>query len=186
MFGGVLWRAAISAWLVTAAWPASTPPFREFETRLQDYVKLTGGLEKKLGRMPARASADKVHAHQKALAEAIEQARTGARQGDLFTPDERDRFLAIIRESTVGRSGASARKAILEDNPKTAQGTPPVSLAPNARYPDGAPRSTVPAALLLRLPRLPSGLEYHFVGKALVLLDSRADLIVDYLPNALP
>ena len=58
-------------------------------------------------------------------------------------------------------------------------------LVVNAIYPDGPPLSTVPPTLLLRLPTLPATLDYRFVGKALVLRDVRANIIVDFIPNAL-
>jgi hypothetical protein len=60
-----------------------------------------------------------------------------------------------------------------------------VPLKVNAKYPDGLPRPTLPANLLLNLPSLPKGLEYRIVGKHLVLLDIDANLIVDYIPNAI-
>lgn len=56
----------------------------------------------------------------------------------------------------------------------------------NAKYPEAQPLPTVPANLLLNLPPLPEPLEYRIVEKRLILLDSAADLVVDYVPNAIP
>jgi len=56
----------------------------------------------------------------------------------------------------------------------------------NAEYPPGAPRSTVPPSVLLTLPPLPACLHYRFVDRDLVLVDSVAQLIVDFLPAAVP
>jgi hypothetical protein len=39
---------------------------------------------------------------------------------------------------------------------------------------------------LLRLPQLPKEVEYRFVGRDLILRDVAANLIVDFLPNAVP
>jgi hypothetical protein len=39
--------------------------------------------------------------------------------------------------------------------------------------------------MLRALPRLPTGLEYRFVGKDLVLLDQPADVILDYIRNVI-
>jgi hypothetical protein len=61
-----------------------------------------------------------------------------------------------------------------------------IVLAVNAPYPDKAPRSSVPATILLSLPELPKGLEYRFLGRHLILLDSMSNLIVDYLPEVVP
>jgi len=55
----------------------------------------------------------------------------------------------------------------------------------NASYPAGAPFPSTPAPLLQTLPTLPRGLEYRIIGRDLVLLDSPANLIVDYYECAL-
>jgi hypothetical protein len=43
----------------------------------------------------------------------------------------------------------------------------------------------VPASLLLSLPQLPQPLQYRIIDKHLILLDEDADLIVDYIFNAI-
>jgi hypothetical protein len=40
--------------------------------------------------------------------------------------------------------------------------------------------------LLDALPRLPEGLEYRFMGNDLILRDTKANLIVDFINNAVP
>ena len=40
--------------------------------------------------------------------------------------------------------------------------------------------------VLWRLPTLPDEVEYRFIGRTLALVDVRASLIVDLLPDALP
>jgi hypothetical protein len=35
------------------------------------------------------------------------------------------------------------------------------------------------------MPKIPETVEFRFVGKALVLYDTRANLIVDFIPDAL-
>ena len=56
----------------------------------------------------------------------------------------------------------------------------------NARYPAGLPFPTTPWPILARLPSLPAGLSYRIVGRDLILLDEPADLIVDFMRNAIP
>ena len=56
----------------------------------------------------------------------------------------------------------------------------------NARYPDTVPLSSVPAQLLSALPTLPEELEYRFVGRDLILLDTKARLVADVMPLVLP
>jgi hypothetical protein len=38
----------------------------------------------------------------------------------------------------------------------------------------------------MSLPQLPAGLEYRLVGKELVIRDVDANIVVDYVANALP
>jgi len=45
---------------------------------------------------------------------------------------------------------------------------------------------STPPTLLLNLPELPKGLEYRILGRELVLRDTDANIVVDYIPNALP
>jgi hypothetical protein len=169
-----------------------TPQFPVFTQNVKTYTALVDSLAKDLGALPDKASPEKINEHRRSLAAAIQKARAGAKQGDLFPAGERAAFLEILRSETKGRQGAPARKTIAEDNPKgpakpqEGHGAPPVTLAVNAIYPDGAPRSTVPPTVLLRLPKTPETVEFRFVGKALVLYDARANLIVDFIPNALP
>ena len=56
----------------------------------------------------------------------------------------------------------------------------------NMRYPDTVPLSTVPPQVLANLPTLPEDLEYRFVGDRLILLDSHAHIIADYVEKVFP
>jgi outer membrane murein-binding lipoprotein Lpp len=163
----------------------ATPQWDDLTSNVQKYTTLVDGLESKLPALGPKADAQEIAAHKKQLAEAIRDARSGARPGDVFSPAIRDRLLGIIHSEVHGPEGTPAKQAILEDNPAQSPKTRPVTLAVNAPYPEGAPLSTVPPTLLLRLPELPKTLDYRFVGRALVLRDVRANMIVDYIPNAL-
>jgi hypothetical protein len=55
----------------------------------------------------------------------------------------------------------------------------------NASYPP-VPLQSMPPSLLANLPRLPAGLDYRIVGRSLVLRDVQANLILDFIPKALP
>ena len=48
------------------------------------------------------------------------------------------------------------------------------------------PLATVPPLILNRLQPLPDGLEYRFMGRDLILRDSKANLIVDFVHEAVP
>ena len=56
----------------------------------------------------------------------------------------------------------------------------------NEVYPENLPLTTTPPALLSKLPQLPQELAYRIVGRDLTLKDTKAGLIVDFIPNAIP
>jgi hypothetical protein len=85
----------------------------------------------------------------------------------------------------AGKQGAAAKSTILDEgNPKSPESTAAVDLSINAPYPAKAPLSTVPPSVLMALPTLPKELEFRFVGRNLILRDTKANMIVDVLPNA--
>ena len=43
----------------------------------------------------------------------------------------------------------------------------------------------VPVNILARLPRLPDDIEYRFLGRDMILLDTRASVILDRIPYAI-
>jgi hypothetical protein len=130
-------------------------------------------------RLERTTDAARIKAAQDALAARIRAARPNAAQGDLFTPEAAAEIRRLISPEVHGARAAETRKAIQEDQPKTA------ALKVNARYPDGQPLPTVPPNVLVNLPRLPEQLEYRVVGTSLILLDVPASLIVDFIPGAM-
>jgi hypothetical protein len=60
-----------------------------------------------------------------------------------------------------------------------------VPIRVNAKYPAKATVTTMPPNVLKQLPVLPEGLEYRIVGSALILRDVDANLVVDYMTNAI-
>ena len=125
-------------------------------------------------------------AAQEALAHAIEAKRAKAKPGDIFRPEVQPLFRRLIAEQLKGPDALDARKAVLEGNPGLEKESVPIVVRVNAVYPLDAPRSTVPPSVLLTLPPLPASLHYRFVGRDLILVDSVAQLIVDFLPAAAP
>jgi hypothetical protein len=157
---------------------------RHFEEEVAEYAELHARQLAKLGsRLPADAQG--TVAAQEALARAIAAKRARARPGDIFRPEVQPLFRRLITEQLQGPDGLDARKAVLEGNPED-QDSVPVVVRVNAEYPPGAPRSTVPPSVLLTLPPLPACLHYRFVKRDLVLVDSVAQIIVDFLPAAAP
>ena len=90
-------------------------------------------------------------------------------------------FRQLLAPELKGEDGRDAKAVLKDDAP--APGTVPFKV--NAKYPENQPKPTMPANLLLNLPRLPEPLEYRVVGQHLLLLDTAADVIVDYILNAI-
>ncbi len=153
----------------------------DFKTRVEKYAELHKDLAKGSAKQKDNASAEQVNAQQAALAAKIQAARAGAKQGDIFTAEMRPVFRRLLAPEMKGEEGRDAKAILKDDAP--APGTVPFKV--NAKYPEGQPKPTMPTNLLLNLPTLPEPLEYRVVGQHLLLLDTAADLIVDYILNVI-
>jgi len=153
-----------------------------FADRVQLYVKLQKNLESSLSILKPTKDAAQIIEHQHELAAKIIDARRDARRGDIFTHDVTERFRKIIRREFRGPEGRLARQTIRQDDPSSRV----VRLHVNDVFPEGTPLTTTPPSLLLKLPELPEDLAYRFVGRDMTLIDIKARLIVDLIPNAIP
>ena len=190
-------RSASVAMLLAAVSGSAAPAptndrallLKEFSERAAIYSQLSRKAAATLPQLPEKASPEQIAAHQKALAKAIQAGRAGAFQGEILFDGVAPVFLELLRTDLAGAKGRDARETIKDGNPRTDKpptrpGEPKpkeVALVPNAPYPEGAPLSTVPPDLLAKLPKLPEPLEYRFVGGHLILHDSEASLVVDFL-----
>jgi hypothetical protein len=84
-----------------------------------------------------------------------------------------------FRKALSFEMDASTWRAIMDDNPGE------LANEINGTYPEGKPLSTVPPNILAVLPRLPDDIEYRFLGRHLILLDTRANVILDRIPFAI-
>jgi hypothetical protein len=78
------------------------------------------------------------------------------------------------------RRNPTDERAALREVPRTSRP------AINRGYPPDEALATVPPLLLGVLPPLPDNLEYRFFGRHVVILDADLQLVVDYIPDALP
>jgi hypothetical protein len=117
--------------------------------------------------------------HERALAALIQQARKGAKQGDILTLQMQALVRRLLVPVFAGREGAHVRSEILDNEYKGN-----VVLTPNGRYPDEIPVSTMPPQVLQNLPKLPEEMEYRFVRQNVILFDPHAHLIPDWVPQA--
>lgn len=154
---------------------------KAFIGRVQAYVKMQNRLEASLPALKPTKDPAQIVEFQHALARSIADARRDARQGDIFTHEVTEEFRKTIHKAFQGPEGRRARKTLQQDTPFKV-----VTMHVNDVFPDDIPLTTTPPTLLLKLPELPPGLAYRFVGRALVLKDIKAGLVVDLIPNALP
>lgn len=152
----------------------------DYQKRIDEYMKLHDKASKGPAKMKETTDPSDIREAQATLAERLRAARADARQGDIFTPEIRAEFRRLMYPELKGEAGRETKAALREDAPEKR-----VPLKVNASYPEGEPRPTVPANLLVNLPRLPEDLEYRIVGRHLILLDDDANLIVDFIPNAI-
>jgi hypothetical protein len=168
----------------------------DFYDEIQDYVRLRHAAVDVVPPLPAEATAEQIATRQKALTAAIVQYRKKAREGEIFTREIEAAFRRIFREAFASPEGRGILQEIRQGNPKL-EGTPrptnptqedmkPVRLAINAVYPDDAPFSSVPPSLLLKVPALPEQVRYRFVGRALILRDTEANVILDFIRDIVP
>lgn len=153
----------------------------DFKDRVDGYMDVRQRAAKRAPALKETDDPARIQAAQHGRADAIRALRAGAKAGDIFTPEIRHTFRQLLAPELEGEEGRETKQVLRDDAP--APGAVPLDV--NATYPEGAPLPTVPATLLTNLPTLPKGLEYRIIGKDLVLLDSDANLIVDYIRNAI-
>jgi hypothetical protein len=153
----------------------------EFREETDEYVELHNTLESQLPPLPTQAAPEQMRAHGIALGDLIVSKRRRAKQGDIF--DSAVEQLIRQRAQTVFASlhGAQDNAAIQDE-----QSERNVAARVNQRYPDDVPISTMTASVLASLPPLPPELQYRFLGRHLILIDTGARIIVDYMPDVLP
>ena len=151
-----------------------------FNERVTEYARMHQRLEATLPKLPKETSAEIIDGHQRALEKLIRADRRNAKRGDLLAQDVRAVFRKLFARVFVGKEGLDLRATILDENPGQ------IRLIVNSRYPDSIPLPTVPPQVLASLPKLPEELEYRFIGDRLVLLDVHAQIVVDFMENALP
>jgi hypothetical protein len=153
----------------------------DFKKRIDDYMALHNKLEKDAPPLKETKEPAKIKASQDVLAMKIREARKDARPGDIFTPEIRQLLRRLMYPEVKGSEGRETKAAITEESHELKT----VPLKVNADYPDNAPLMTVPPNILAALPKLPEDLEYRFVNRTMILLDVHANLIVDFVPNAI-
>jgi hypothetical protein len=169
---------------------------RKFQHEVEEYVELRQSALKQIPPIATSSAPAQIEAHQKALTGAIIAYRKGAKRGEIFKPEVEAAIRRTLHREFASAQGPELLKGLKQGNPRvegnptprdpSKEVKPPVTIAVNALYPDSAPFSSVPPSLLLKLPLLPDQVRYRFIGRALILRDTDANVILDYIPDVVP
>jgi hypothetical protein len=157
-----------------------TAALQDFEKRISDYVSMKKNLAKGTSATKPTNEPQLILERQHELARKIREARKGARQGAIFSPEIMKEFHRLIGLAMQGANSADIQKSLARSEPVR------VPLKVNESYPPNIPLQSTPATILMNLPRLPPELEYRIAGHALALRDDVANIVVDLMPDAIP
>jgi len=169
---------------------------QKFRHEIVEYLEMRQAVVQRIPRVNEKSKPEEIAAYRAKLADGIRAGRRREKQGMLFTPKVDAAFRSTLRRELGGPDGEAMLREIRAGNPRvegtprrqdpTREVKPPVAVAVNAVYPAEAPVSSVPPSLLLRLPVLPEQLKYGFVGRTLILRDAEAEVILDFIADAVP
>jgi len=182
----------------TTASPAQAPPTQRvvgplseadaralatMNERIRDYIDLHNRLEQSLPRLPEGATPEQIDRVQRQFEQLVRKERASAKAGDLFTAEARPVIKRLLAAVFAGPEGKQLKDSIMDENVVN-----PVELKVrvNSRYPDTVPLTTIPPEVLQTLPKLSEDLEYRFIGDWLILLDTHAHVVADYIEDVLP
>lgn len=160
--------------------PADSQALSTMNDRVRDYIDLHIKLERTLPKLPEEATPQQIDRNQRTFEVLMRNARATAKPGDIFTPQARPVIIRLLATIFGGPDGRQLKASIMDENPVG------VTVAVNGRYPDAVPLSTIPPQVLQTLPKLSEDMEYRFIGDRLILLDTHAHVIADFIDNALP
>lgn len=177
---------ALMTFSASILWPTvgigqlADPAVTDFETRAKEYAKEREKIERSLPQLSKQATPEEVAAHKASFLKAVQTARSGLKQGAIFTPAIAAHFKKLMAVQLNIAERAELRKEVIEAENKA------VAVRVNYPYPSSQEILEVPATLLQALPQLPKQVKYRFVGRHLLLVDRENELIVDYITNAVP
>ena len=160
--------------------PADKAAIETFEKYVKAYVELRNKIRENGPKLSKDSTPEQIHAYRTALEQSIRSARAGAKRGELFRPEAADFIRRTLKTEFQGKDRQELREKIFETE------TQGVVLRVNYPYAQSAEFSEMPATLLAKLPQLPKEVRYRFVGRNMLLVDRESNVIIDYMPDALP
>ena len=160
--------------------PAEKAAIKAFENEVKDYVKLRNKVKEQAPKLSKDSTPEQIQAYRKTLEDSMRAARKGAKPGEIFLPEVASYIRRTLKEEFQGKDRKEIRDIAFETE------TQGVVLRVNHPYAASAELSEMPATLLAKLPQLPKELRYRFVGSNMILVDRDSNVIVDFMPKALP
>ena len=155
----------------------------DFTKRVEAYVKLRNDAEKGGPDLERTKKPQEIVTAEKSIGQQVRIARASAKQGDVFTPATQAMFKRLLKPPLAKGVEAADNKAIMKDDGPQPKEIP---FKINGEYPKDEALGTTPPDVIQSLPPLPEDVQYRFVGKHLILYDAKANLIIDYMLNAMP
>ena len=160
--------------------PADKAAVETFEKQVKAYVELRNKAKETAPKLSKDSTPEQIYAYRTALEKSLRNARAGAKRGELFRPETADYIRRTLKTEFKGKDRQELREKIFETE---LQG---VVLRVNYPYAQSAEFSEMPATLLAKLPQVPKEVRYRFVGRNMLLVDRESNVIIDYMPDALP
>ena len=147
----------------------------DFDARMLIYAELRANLQQGLPALRLTDDPREILKAEHALAKRIRAVRAGAHGGEIFTSEIASAFKHALALETRPSTCAS----ILDDNP----GAFPIRSTILIR--SGGPSRPYRRESSCCCPRLPADVEYRFLGQHLILRDTRANVILDRILDAI-
>jgi hypothetical protein len=160
--------------------PADKATIQMFEKQINNYVELRNKVRSNAPKLSKDSTPEQINAYRTALEESLRNARAGAKRGELFRPETAAYIRRTLKIEFQGKDRRELRDKVFETE------TQGVVLRVNYPYAQSAELSEMPATLLAKLPQLPKEVRYRFVGRNMLLVDRESNVIIDYMPDALP
>jgi hypothetical protein len=160
--------------------PADKAAIEAFEKQVKEYIELRNKVRANAPKLSKDSTPEQIHAYRTTLEQSLRSARPNAKRGEFFMPATADYIRRTLKLEFQGKDRQELRDKIFETE------TQGVILRVNYPYAQTAELSEMPATLLTKLPQLPKELRYRFVGRNMLLVDRESDVIIDFMPDALP
>ena len=160
--------------------PADKAAIETFEKQVKGYVELRNKARENAPKLSKESTPEQIQAYRTALELSLRNARPNAKRGEFFRPEIANFIRRTLKIEFQGKDRQELREKIFETE------TQGVVLRVNYPYPQSAEQSEMPAMLLTKLPQIPKELRYRFVGRNMLLVDRETNLIIDFMPEALP